>query len=148
MALKNVVYHPPVKVEADIYWAFLNTLNPTFNSDKYEVTLCNLSANAIKALEQTGANVKKKADRPEQGFHVVVKSTREIKAFDNEGSQITDKIANGSKCIALLTPYSYDHPQRKGERMTSVGAKYLKVTDLKIYNPVAVSTLDDDSDVL
>ncbi len=40
----------PLKIEADLMWAFLDT--PNQMSGKYQVDLCNLSKPAIKALEE------------------------------------------------------------------------------------------------
>lgn len=56
----------PVKVQADIMWAFLDTPNQL--SGKYQVDLCNLTKEAVGVLEGMGVSVRKKDDQPEKGF--------------------------------------------------------------------------------
>jgi hypothetical protein len=53
----------PLKIEADIMWAFLDT--PNNMSGKYQVDLCNLSKSAIKALEDSGVSVRNKEENCE-----------------------------------------------------------------------------------
>ena len=70
-----------MKIEADLMWAFLDT--PNAMSGKYQVDLCNLSKNAIKALEELGVNVRNK---DEKGFFVTAKSKNyPISAIDESG---------------------------------------------------------------
>ena len=103
----------PVKVQADLFWAFLDT--PNQMSGKYQVDLCNLSKEAIKTLEGMGVNVRKKDDKPEQGFFITAKSVNyPITATDSDGNPIKAKVANGSKGVALLKPYEYTYRNQKG----------------------------------
>jgi len=133
----------PVKVQADLFWAFLDT--PNQMSGKYQVDLCNLSKEAIKTLEGMGVNVRKKAEKPEQGFFITAKSVNyPITATDTEGRQITAKVANGSKGIALLKPYEYTYRNQKG---VGVGINGLVITDLIEYNKTG-ATADEVEDVL
>jgi hypothetical protein len=135
----------PVKVQAEIMWAFLDTPNQL--SGKYQVDLCNLSKEAIQTIESMGCNVRKKADQPEKGFFITAKSANKpIKAFDVNKQPIEGKIANGSKCVALLKPYTYE-AGRGYKAGVSMGVEELMVTDLKLYTP-AVSLTADDDDVL
>jgi hypothetical protein len=131
----------PVKVQADLFWAFLDT--PNQMSGKYQVDLCNLSKEAIKTLEGMGVNVRKKDDKPEQGFFITAKSVNyPITATDSDGNPIKAKVANGSKGIALLKPYEYTYRNQKG---VGVGINGLVITDLIEYqdNKPNLVTADD-----
>ena len=131
----------PVKVQADLFWAFLDT--PNQMSGKYQVDLCNLSKEAIKTLEGMGVNVRKKDDKPEQGFFITAKSVNyPITATDSDGNPIKAKVANGSKGVALLKPYEYTYRNQKG---VGVGINGLVITDLIEYqdNKPNLVTADD-----
>jgi hypothetical protein len=133
----------PVKVQADLFWAFLDT--PNQMSGKYQVDLCNLSKEAIKTLEGMGVNVRKKAEKPEQGFFITAKSSNyPIVATDTNGNPIKAKVANGSKGVALLKPYEYTYRNQKG---VGVGINGLVITDLIEYNSGGAS-VEDTADVL
>lgn len=125
----------PMKIEADIMWAFLDT--PNTMSGKYQVDLCNLSKNAIKALEEIGVNVRNKDDK---GFFVTAKSKNyPISAIDEAGNPISSKVGNGSRGIALIKPYAY---KMNGKSGVGVGINKLVVTKLVEYNPEPVDTAD------
>ena len=124
-----------LKIEADLMWAFLDT--PNTMSGKYQVDLCNLSKNAIKALEEVGVNVRNK---DEKGFFVTAKSKNyPISAIDEKGNPIFAKIGNGSRGVALIKPYSYSMNGKSG---VGVGINKLVVTKLVEYNPEPVDTAD------
>jgi hypothetical protein len=128
----------PLKIEADIMWAFLDT--PNTMSGKYQVDLCNLSKPAIKALEDSGVNVRNKEDK---GFFITAKSKNyPIKAEDAQGNPITVKVGNGSRGIALVQPFSY---KVNGKSGVGVGINRLVVTDLVEYTGSAPL---DTADVL
>jgi len=55
----------PLKVQAEIMWAFLDTPNQL--SGKYQVDLCNLTKGAVDALSFMGVEVRTKPDQPEKG---------------------------------------------------------------------------------
>ena len=59
----------PVKVQAEVMWAFLDTPNEL--SGKYQVDLCKLSDEAVAKLREIGLNVRKKEDQPEKGGYRV-----------------------------------------------------------------------------
>lgn len=125
----------PLKIEADIMWAFLDT--PNTMSGKYQVDLCNLSKSAIKALEDIGVSVRNKEDK---GFFVTAKSAKyEIPAVDEEGNPISAKVGNGSRGIALIKPYHYDKNGKKG---VGVGINKLVVTKLIEYSAAPLDTAD------
>ena len=124
-----------MKIEADLMWAFLDT--PNAMSGKYQVDLCNLSNNAIKALEEIGVNVRNKDDK---GFFVTAKSKNyPISAIDEAGNAIDAKVGNGSRGIALIKPYAY---KMNGKSGVGVGINKLVVTKLVEYNPEPVDTAD------
>lgn len=122
----------PVKIEADVMWAFLT--EPNEMSGKYQVDLCNLNAEAVKALESLGLTVNNKEGK---GFYITAKSTREIKASDAQGNPIKVKIANGSKASALITTYSWNWKNKTG---LSPSLMDLTITNLIEYNPDAKQT--------
>lgn len=130
----------PVKVQAEIMWAFLD--QPNQLSGKYQVDLCNLSKGAVTALEEMGVSVRKKDDQPEKGFYVTAKSVNyPITTVDTDGNAINAKVGNGSKGIALLKPYEYTF---KGKKGVAVGINKLVVTDLKVYETEEAVTADDN----
>lgn len=129
----------PLKVQAEIMWAFLDTPNQL--SGKYQVDLCNLTKGAIEALKSMGVEVRSKADQPEKGSFITAKSVNyPIKTEDSGGNPITVKVGNGSKGIALLKPYEYSY---KGKKGVGVGINKLVVTDLVVYEGEAVTATDD-----
>lgn len=130
----------PVKVQAEIMWAFLD--KPNELSGKYQVDLCNLSKGAVATLEGMGVSVRSKADQPEKGHFITAKSVNyPITTVDVEGNPVVGKVGNGSKGIALLKPYEYTF---KGKKGVAVGINKLVVTDLKLYETEEAVTADDD----
>jgi hypothetical protein len=128
----------PLKVQADIMWAFLDT--PNKMSGKYQVDLCNLTKGAIDALKSMEIPVMNKADKPEKGHYVTAKSFNyPITAVDQDGNEIKGKVGNGSKGIALIKRYEYKYQGKTGY---GAGISKLIVTDLKLYEPEAVTTDD------
>jgi hypothetical protein len=129
----------PLKVQAEIMWAFLDTPNQL--SGKYQVDLCNLTKGAIDALKSMGVEVRSRADQPEKGTYITAKSVNyPIKTEDSNGNPIAAKVGNGSKGIALLKPYEYTF---KGKKGVGVGINKLVVTDLVVYEGEAVAATDD-----
>ncbi len=62
----------PIKVEAEVQWAFFNKKNEM--SGKFQVDLTNLSDNAVKALKEAGLEPRNRSDKPEKGWHITAKS--------------------------------------------------------------------------
>jgi hypothetical protein len=118
-----------VKVQAEVMWAFLD--KPNELSGKFQVDLCNLSKDAVKTLEEMGVNVRTREDQPEKGFFVTAKSANyPITTVDLDGAPVTAKVGNGTKAVALLSPYEYTF---KGKEGVGLGINKLVVTDLKVY---------------
>lgn len=125
-----------VKVrDVTLFWAFLDT--PSEMSGAYQVDLAGLSPKQVDALEDMGIKVNNKDD--DRGFYVTAKSKKyPIKAYDIDGDEIHDKVANGSMADVVIAPYAWEF---KGKKGVGVGVSALSVTDLKIYNAMGG---DDD----
>lgn len=130
----------PVKLQAEINWAFFDKVSDM--SGKYQVDLCNLSDQAVKALEAIGVAVRKREDKPEKGWFVTVKSNNPIKPVDEKGNHITALVANGSKATALVSAYNWTWKNKSG---VSPSLMKIVITDLKEYVP---ETAEADDDIL
>lgn len=119
----------PVKLEAEIQWAFFNRKSEM--SGKYQVDLCNLSAQAVKALAEVGLVARKREDKPEKGWFITAKSNYEIQPQDPSGDPITATVANGSKAVAVLKPYHWSWKNKTG---ISPSIAKITITDLVVYN--------------
>lgn len=129
----------PIKVEAEVQWAFFNKKNDM--SGKFQVDLTNLSDNAVKALEEAGLEPRQRADKPEKGWYITAKSNYEIKPVDKSGNEITDIVGNGSKAVALIKPYEWSWKNKKG---VSPSLVKIIINDLKVYSTEAVVEEEDD----
>lgn len=126
-----------IKVKADIMWAQLDRVNEM--SGKYQVNLCNLSEAAVVALEEMGITV---ADKEGQGRYITCKSANPIKAFDNDGVELSGvKVGNGSKAKAIITAYEWKYKNKKGK---SPSIRKLVITDLVEYGGGGSADLDDE----
>ena len=130
----------PVKLNAEINWAFFDKVSDM--SGKYQVDLCNLSKQAVEALEAIGVAVRQREDKPEKGWFVTVKSNNPIKPVDEKGNHITALVANGSKATALVTAYNWTWKNKSG---VSPSLMKIVITDLKEYVP---ETAEADDDIL
>lgn len=133
-----------VKIKCDIYWAQLNKKNEM--SDAYQVNLCNLSDQAVKALEDMGISVlENKEKKAEMGKYITCKSQKPIRAYDEDGQEIDSDVAigNGSKAKAMITGYEWSYKNKKG---VSPSLAKLVVTDLIEYANNDLG--EDDEDVL
>ena len=133
----------PVKLTAEINWAFFDKVSDM--SGKYQVDLCNLTDQAVSALEAIGVAPRKREDKPEKGWFVTVKSSNPIKPVDDKGNHITALVANGSKATALVTAYQWKWKNKEG---VSPSLMKIVITDLKEYNPEAVPTANIEDDIL
>lgn len=120
----------PVKIKSTIMWCFHN--KPNDMSGKFQVDLCNLSDNAVKALEGLGLEVRKREDKPEKGFYITCKSTVPMKVFDASGNDLNNiAIGNGSTATAVVGAYSWSWKNKKG---TSASLTKLVVENLVAYD--------------
>jgi hypothetical protein len=130
----------PVKIEAEIQWAFFDRVNDM--SGKFQCDLANLSDNAVKALESIGLEPRKREDKPEKGWFLTVKSNYAIQPYDKDGNEVKDTVGNGSKAVALIKPYSWTWKNKKG---VSASLAKIVITDLVKYSAEgADADLDDD----
>jgi len=131
-----------VKIKADVMWAYLDRQNEM--SGKYQVDLCNLSTQAVDALEGMGISVRQKEDK---GFFITCKSTNPIRAYDKDGDVIDGiSIGNGSKAIAMIGSYEWNWKNKQG---TSPSLKKLVIDELVAYEGSGEpEPLMDDADVL
>lgn len=131
-----------VKIKADVMWAYLDRQNEM--SGKYQVDLCNLSTQAVDALEAMGISVRQKEDK---GFFITCKSTNPIRAYDKDGDVIDGiSIGNGSKGIAMIGSYEWNWKNKQG---TSPSLKKLVIDELVAYEGSGEPEPNmDDDDVL
>lgn len=124
----------PIKVKCDFQWASIH--EPNQKSGKYQVDICNLSKEAVKALEDSGLSVKYEAQPKKEGliprlYHVTAKSQKyPIKAYDSDGEQIEANVGNGSKGTALIKPYVNTF-----DKNINAGISTITVTELVQYDP-------------
>jgi hypothetical protein len=133
----------PIKIKADIMWACLD--KPNDMSGKYQVDLCNLSDNAVDALQDMGITARQKEDK---GFFITCKSTNPIRAYDRDGDALSGiSIGNGSKGVALIGSYSWTFKNKEG---VSPSLKKLVVDELVKYESEegVMEQLDDDDEIL
>ena len=132
----------PVKIKATVMWCFHN--KPNEMSGKFQVDLCNLSDNAVKALESLGLEVRKREDKPEKGFYITCKSTVPMKVFDASGSDLTNvAVGNGSTATAVVGTYSWSWKNKKG---TSASMTKMVIDSLVAYD--ASETEEAEEEVL
>ena len=132
----------PVKIKATIMWSFHNKINKM--AKKYTVDLCNLSDKAVKSLENDlGIAVNFNKDKEDKGKFIVCKSKRPIKVVDEGGNSLSDiSIGNGSKGVALVSFYDWDHQGQSGKSPTIVK---MIVDDLVVYDaPVSVEDIEGE----
>jgi hypothetical protein len=119
----------PVTLKATVMWCFHNKHNQM--AEKYTVDLCNLSDNAVKALEKFGLNVLKREDKPEKGFYITCKSEKPLNVFDAAGKDLSDvSVGNGSTATAVVSKYEWKHKSKSG---WSPSLKKLVVDNLVAY---------------
>lgn len=134
-----------VKIKCDVYWAQTNKVNEM--SNKYQINLCNLSDEAVKAFEEEGISVQEGEDKKaDMGRYITCKSNNPIRVYDADGMEIPADvmIGNGSKAKALVGSYEWKYKNKKG---VSPSLKRLIITDLVEYEAGGGGDLDDE-DVL
>jgi hypothetical protein len=130
----------PVKVKATVMWCFHN--KPNEMSGKFQMDLCNLSDNAVKALESLGLDVRKREDKPEKGFFITCKSTVPMKVFDANGNDLNNvAIGNGSTATAVVGAYAWSWKNKSG---TSATLTKLVVDNLVAYDAAEAEEAADE----
>jgi len=133
-----------IAVQADIFWACTQTPNPSSDKEQYTINLSNLSDKAVAALKELGIKVLNNPEKREaEGNYITCKSNYKIEAFDQDGEQVpaSKKIANGSKCTAIVSSYEWDYRGKKG---VSPSLKKLTITNLVEYKGAKDDELMDD----
>lgn len=135
----------PIRVAATIFYAKdMTVLNKTFDetNDKYVCTLGELSDRACEALQALGIKIKTKEG---PGKYVASKSKYIFEPVNEDGEKIdAKKLGNGSKVVALITPYQH---KMSGKHGMGVRIQKLIVTDWKVYGPQA-ATQEDNTEAL
>jgi len=130
-----------IKIAANIQWAFLN--KPNEMSGKYQIDLCNLSKQAVSALDAMGIKANYRDDKAEKGHYITCKSARPIKAYDETGTIIPEDVlvGNGSKATCVVGYYEWTFKNKKGKSPSLVK---LIITDLKTYEEEGATDIDGD----
>lgn len=120
----------PVKVRATLQYCYHNRKADL--SNKFEVTLANLSDAATAKLGEMGIEVKTSEKHPEWGNYIIVRSNYEIPLTDSNGEELGEdvKVGNGSKAEALVDSYEWAYKKKTGVSPSVVG---IVVTDLIRY---------------
>jgi hypothetical protein len=128
-----------IKVNCSIHWCHHS--KPGSMSNKYEVTLGNLSDTAVQALANVGIKAIDKSDKG-MGMTISPKSNIPLPVFDEAGESMEGTIVgNGSKGVAIVTPYEWEYKNRSG---ISPNLARLIVTDLVTYSSAADIALDSN----
>lgn len=121
-----------IKINCSIHWCHHS--KPGSMSNKYEVTLGDLSESAVKALKDVGIIALDKTDKG-MGLAISPKSNIPLPVFDEEGESLEGAIVgNGSRGVAIVTPYEWEYKNRSG---ISPNLARLIVTDLVQYSTAA-----------
>ena len=112
-------------VACDLYWAKLDKLDEM--TQKYGVTLANLSERAVAKLGELGISAKFNEKYPEQGCFIKIGSKYVIAAVDENNQPITSFIGNGSKAKVTLKPRDWTFQRKSG---VTADIKRLVVTEL------------------
>tara|TARA_R100000808_G_scaffold2522_1_gene9910 strand:+ start:2481 stop:2912 length:432 start_codon:yes stop_codon:yes gene_type:complete len=123
-----VKYLDEVIVEAIAKWD--NTRNVDKMSQKYQINLTQLDKETVKKLKEIGINVRNNSkDEDDKEFIVPRNGMYPPDVVDNDGNPIPpeQRIGNGSKVRALLTPYAYDNSTGSG---VACGINSIRVMEL------------------
>lgn len=132
----------PIKLAAEFQWA--NTAKVNDMSNRYQIDCCNLSPEAVKAVEAVGGAVRTREDKPEKGYFFTAKSNYEIPVVDTSGNEIKDPIGNGSKGHIVIQPYPWSF---RGKNGVGLGATKVVVTTLVHYEDGSES-VDSEDEIL
>lgn len=124
-----------------VMWASTN--EPNKRSGKFQMDLCNLSPEDVKALSSLGVKARTKDADLDKGHFITVKSIKPMAILDEDGKPLASdvKIANGSKAKAIIGSYEWSGTYGKGVSPTLLKAK---ITELKQY--IGDVGFDDEDD--
>lgn len=130
---------PVVKVKAKVMWA--NLFKENEMSGKFQVDLCNLDSEAVRAIESLGVDVKQSPTKADKGFFITCKSLYPILTVDTSGNKLEDiLVGNGTEVTALVSYYDWNFKNKRGRSPSPVK---LVIDNLVEYNPDAVPEEDD-----
>jgi hypothetical protein len=155
-------------IKADVFWCSNYVKNK--QGKYYTVDLCNLSEDAVRALQDLGIEVKRDdVKKPDQGYYVTAKSQKYvINTFDKDGKELGQwfknedgstevkrdeqgnpmytRIANKSKAIATVSAYRVMY---NGKPLVQPQINKLKITELIEYVPPSNSlTAEEEEEAL
>ena len=124
-------------------WA--SVFEPNEMSDKFQVDICNLNKDYVKALKDVGIEVKKgTGEKADKGNYITAKSGKYApKVLDRAGNVMDGSvlIGNGSEIKVSINPYEWSF---KGKSGVSAGLNSLMVTKLVEYGPSEELEPEDD----
>lgn len=131
-----------VKIKGELFWAkWMKELNTKFNAnnDRFEAVVGNISDADVKKLASLGIKIKNKEG---QGNYIVGKSKYEFTPMTPSGDKVDiNSIGNGTQVEVDLSSYSHPMSSMHGN---APSIKKITVTKLEIYEPEAVTDIDDD----
>jgi hypothetical protein len=131
-----------LKIKATLMYPYLDKPNDRFQPDnpKHEVTLAQLSPQAVDAIKDLGMKVYEKEG---MGNKISCKSVLPIKVFNTNGEEMDNSnVGNGTEAVAMISFY-----ENKYGRFPQLNK--LIITKLVEYSPNNVGAgVDDDLDVL
>lgn len=156
---------PEVLIKGDLFWCSNYERNK--KSKKYQVDICNLSAQAVQALAKLGIEAKRDdIKKPAQGFYVTCQSANYvINTYDKDGNELGEwvkidkgsevkrdeqgkpmytKVANGSKALATITAYE---TRMDNQRFIKANARKVVVTELIEYegNGINIDKMEEEA---
>tara|TARA_Y100000593_G_C4228426_1_gene295688 strand:+ start:531 stop:947 length:417 start_codon:yes stop_codon:yes gene_type:complete len=112
-------------------WA--NVFEPNKMSGKYQMDICQLDKNTVKALQDEGLEIKQgEGEKAHKGFFITAKTKLPPKVMDSQKNIWPSEklIGNGSKVKVSVNPYSWTF---KGKNGISASLTALMVLNLEEY---------------
>ena len=129
-------------IEGVLEWAHL--AKPNEMSKKYQVDVCRLDKDTVKALKAAGLDVQdgEKKGKEGKGFYVTPKATLPITIVDAMKNSLdcADSIGNGTKAKVAIRPFDYNY---KGKTGVGAGLQAIQILDLVEYSQSAMFDEED-----
>lgn len=131
-----------VVVKGVLEWANLD--KPNEMSGKYQVDVCQLDKDAVKALRGVGIEVQdgKAKGKEKKGFYVTPKATRPVTIVDakKNSMDVADSVGNGTTANVAVRAFDYSY---KGKTGVGAGLQAIQVIELVEYSQ---SSMFDEED--
>ena len=104
-----------VIVKGEAMWA--NLFEPNNMSEKYQIDICNLDKDDVKAIENIGITVKKgEGDKEEKGHFITAKTKIIPKVTDSARNPWPQKmlVGNGSTVKCSISAYDWRYQKKTG----------------------------------